>query len=250
MSITIEPLLGIGRVEPGDDLARLLAPPLAAIANPIRGDDVLVVCQKIVSKAEGRIVDLASVTPSARAVEFAGSYGKDAALVELALREATEVLRMENGHLITATGPGFICANSGIDRSNQNRDGDATLLPLDADDSARRLRAQLAEVSGMEVAIVISDTFGRPWRLGQLDVAIGSAGLEVLDDHVGRSDWGGRRLEHTLIAVADQIAAAAGLVMGKADGVPAVLVRGYPYRRAAAAGAAALVRPRSEDIFR
>ncbi len=250
MSITIEPLLGIGRVEPGDDLARLLAPPLAAIANPIRGDDVLVVCQKIVSKAEGRIVDLASVTPSARAVEFAGSYGKDAALVELALREATEVLRMENGHLITATGPGFICANSGIDRSNQNRDGDATLLPLDADDSARRLRAQLAEVSGMEVAIVISDTFGRPWRLGQLDVAIGSAGLEVLDDHVGRSDWGGRRLEHTLIAVADQLAAAAGLVMGKADGVPAVLVRGYPYRRAAAAGAAALVRPRSEDIFR
>jgi len=250
VSITIEPLLGIGRVEPGDDLARLLAPPLAAIANPIRGDDVLVVCQKIVSKAEGRIVDLASVTPSARAVEFAGSYGKDAALVELALREATEVLRMENGHLITATGPGFICANSGIDRSNQNRDGDATLLPLDADDSARRLRAQLAEVSGMEVAIVISDTFGRPWRLGQLDVAIGSAGLEVLDDHVGRSDWGGRRLEHTLIAVADQIAAAAGLVMGKADGVPAVLVRGYPYRRAAAAGAAALVRPRSEDIFR
>jgi coenzyme F420-0:L-glutamate ligase/coenzyme F420-1:gamma-L-glutamate ligase len=250
VSITIEALLGIGRVEPGDDLARLLAPPLVAIASPIRDDDVLVVCQKIVSKAEGRVVDLATVRPSVRAEEFAQSYGKDAALVELALREATEVLRMENGHLITATGPGFICANSGIDRSNQNRDGEATLLPLDADDSARRLRARLAEISGVEIAIVISDTFGRPWRLGQLDVAIGSAGLEVLDDHVGRSDWGGRRLEHTLIAVADQIAAAAGLVMGKADGVPAVLVRGYPYRRAAAAGAAALVRPRSEDIFR
>jgi coenzyme F420-0:L-glutamate ligase/coenzyme F420-1:gamma-L-glutamate ligase len=250
VSISIEPLFGIGRVEPGDDLARLLAPPLSSMSNPLRDDDVLVVCQKIVSKAEGRIVDLATVTPSARAVEFAASYGKDAQLVELALREATEILRMGNGHLITATGPGFICANSGIDRSNQNRDGEATLLPLDADASARRLRASLKEASGVELAIVISDTFGRPWRLGQLDVAIGSAGLEVLDDHAGRSDWGGRRLEHTLIAVADQLAAAAGLVMGKADGIPAVLVRGYPYRRGGGSGAASLVRPRSEDIFR
>lgn len=250
MSISIEPLLGIGLVEPGDDLARLLAPALSAMSHPLRDDDVLVVCQKIVSKAEGRIVDLATVTPSARAVEFAGSYGKDAALVELALHEATEILRMGNGHLITATGPGFICANSGIDRSNQNRDGDVTLLPLDADDSARRLRARLKETSGVDLAVVISDTFGRPWRLGQLDVAIGCAGLDVLDDHAGRSDWGGRRLEHTLIAVADQLAAAAGLVMGKADGIPAVLVRGFPYRRGGESGAASLVRPRSEDIFR
>jgi coenzyme F420-0:L-glutamate ligase/coenzyme F420-1:gamma-L-glutamate ligase len=250
VSISIEPLLGIGLVAPGDDLARLLAPALSAMSPPLRDDDVLVVCQKIVSKAEGRIVDLATVTPSARASEFARRYGKDAALVELALREATEILRMENGHLITATGPGFICANSGIDRSNQNRDGDATLLPLDADDSARRLQVRLRETAGVDLAVVISDTFGRPWRLGQLDVAIGCAGLDALDDHAGRSDWGGRRLEHTLIAVADQLATAAGLVMGKADGIPAVLVRGYPHRRGGESGAAALVRPRSEDIFR
>ena len=156
---------------------------------------------------------------------------------------------MGAGHLITATGPGFICANSGIDRSNQNRDGEVTLLPLDSDMSAARLRDALGERLGVTPAVLISDTFGRPWRLGQLDFAIGAAGFEVLDDHAGRTDWRGRKLEHTLIAVADQLAAAAGLVMGKSDGVPAVLIRGYAYRDGTA-GAAALVRPRAEDLFR
>lgn len=249
MSLSIHPLLGIGPVRPGDDLGALLAAALEPLAPKVATSDVLVVCQKIVSKAEGRVVDLATITPSPRALEFAAGQDKDAALVELALAEATEVLRMGGGHLITATGPGFICANAGIDRSNQNRDGEVTLLPIDADASARRLRAALAERLGVEPAIVVSDTFGRPWRLGQLDFAIGAAGLEVLDDHLGRPDWRGRKLEHTLIAVADQLAAAAGLVMGKADGVPAALIRGYAYRPGKA-GAADLVRPRAEDLFR
>jgi len=156
---------------------------------------------------------------------------------------------MRNGHLITATGPGFVCANAGIDRSNQARETDVTLLPVDADASARKVRTALEQVFGVEIAVVISDTFGRPWRLGQIDFAIGAAGIEVLDDHVGRRDWSGRVLEHTVIATADQLAAAAGLVMGKADGVPAVIVRGFGYHRGTAA-AADLVRPRDEDLFR
>jgi len=249
VSISVHPLLGVGSVSPGDDLGTLIAAALAPIEPRLQPSDVLVVCQKIVSKAEGRVVDLATVTPGPQAVEFAKGHEKDAALVELALAEATEVLRMGSGHLITATGPGFICANAGIDRSNQNREGEVTLLPVDADASARRLRAALAERLGVELGVLVSDTFGRPWRLGQLDFAIGAAGLEVLDDHAGRADWRGRRLEHTLIAVADQLAAAAGLVMGKADGVPAALIRGYAYR-AGNSGAATLVRPRDEDLFR
>jgi len=249
VSVSIHPLLGIGPVRPGDDLGALLADPLASLDPKLTDSDVLVVCQKVVSKAEGRIVDLATVTPGPRALEFAAGHDKDAALIELALSEATEVLRMGSGHLITATGPGFICANAGIDRSNQSRDGEVTLLPLDADASAERLRTTLGERLGARPAVIVSDTFGRPWRLGQLDFAIGAAGLEVLDDHAGRPDWRGRRLEHTLIAVADQLAAAAGLVMGKADGVPAALIRGYTYHPGNA-GAARLVRPRSEDLFR
>ena len=249
MSVSIHPLLGIGAVGPGDDLGALLAPSLSSLEPKLVQSDVLVVCQKIVSKAENRIVDLATVKPGPRAREFASGNEKDAALVELALAESTEVLRMGAGHLITATGPGFVCANAGIDRSNQNREGEVTLLPLDADASAERLREALGQRLGVRPAIVVSDTFGRPWRLGQLDFAIGAAGFEVLDDHAGRSDWRGRKLEHTLIAVADQLAAAAGLVMGKADGVPAVLIRGYAYR-SGKGGAAKLVRPRAEDLFR
>jgi coenzyme F420-0:L-glutamate ligase/coenzyme F420-1:gamma-L-glutamate ligase len=249
MAITMLPVSGMPLVKPGDDLAALLIAALEGSVGAVADNDIVVVCQKIVSKAEGRVVALANVTPRAEALRFAELYDKDAAVVELALAEAIEVLRMENGHLITATGPGFICANSGLDRSNQNTDGDATLLPEDADRSARGLRAAIDRHFGCRSAVVVSDTFGRPWRMGQLDVAIGAAGIEVLDDQEGSVDWRGRRLQHTLIAVADQIAAAAGLLMIKDAGVPAVLIRGCRYA-GGETGAAALVRPRKEDMFR
>lgn len=249
MSVSLHPVVGVGQVRPGDELASILATALRSSELSLQDRDVLIVCQKVVSKAEGRIVDLASVEPGARAREFADRYDKDPALVELVLRESREVLRMNDGHLITSTGPGFICANAGIDQSNQAGGGEVTLLPIDADASARQLREALGRTFGVEIAVVVSDTFGRPWRLGQIDFAIGAAGIEVLDDHAGRRDWSGRVLEHTVIASADQLAAAAGLVMGKADGVPAVVARGYAYRPGAS-GASDLVRPREDDLFR
>jgi coenzyme F420-0:L-glutamate ligase/coenzyme F420-1:gamma-L-glutamate ligase len=249
VSISLHPVIGVGPIRAGDDLASALASALRKNGPELRAGDVLVVCQKVVSKAEGRIVDLSTVEPGERARDFAQRYDKDPALVELVLRESCELLRMTDGHLITATGPGFICANAGIDRSNQAGESEVTLLPVDADASARALRAALGKLCAVDIAIVVSDTFGRPWRLGQIDFAIGAAGIEVLDDHVGRRDWSGRALEHTVIATADQLAAAAGLVMGKAEGVPAVVVRGCSYRRGTSA-AADLVRPRDEDLFR
>lgn len=249
MAIELIGLTGLPGITAGDDLGELLADAIKRDVGQIQAGDLLVVCQKIVSKAEGRIVVLGDVQPRPEAAEFAAAYDKDPAVIELALAEATEVLRMGDGHLITATGPGFICANSGLDRSNQNGEGQVTLLPLDSDASAEGLRRELSKRFGMDVAVIVSDTFGRPWRMGQLDVAIGAAGLAVLDDQDGSTDWTGRPLEHTLIAVADQIAAAAGLVMGKAEGVPAVLVRGSGF--AAGEGRAAeLVRPKETDLFR
>ena len=249
MSIVLLPIEGLPEIVPGDDLGLLLADALERTRYGVKEGDAVMICQKIVSKAEGRVVKLADVEASERANEFAAEYDKDPAMVELALRESTEVLRMGDGHLITATGPGFIAANSGIDRSNQLRDGQATLLPKDSDHSARELRAALVERFHVPVAVVITDTFGRPWRMGQVDVAIGAAGIEVLDDHEGRFDRSGRPLEHTLIAVADQLAAAAGLLMDKTDGVPAVLLRGYQYKPGQAE-AAELVRPKENDLFR
>jgi coenzyme F420-0:L-glutamate ligase/coenzyme F420-1:gamma-L-glutamate ligase len=249
VNISLHPVTGLGAIVPGDDLGALLAEAMRASNFSLVAGDVVVVCQKVVSKAEGRVVDLTAVTPGERATTFAGEYEKDPALIELVLREATEILRMTGGHLITATGPGFICANAGIDRSNQAGPGEVTLLPCDADLSARVLRETLKAAFGVELAVVVSDTFGRPWRLGQIDVAIGAAGLAVLDDHAGRTDWSGRVLEHTVIAVADQLAAAAGLAMAKGEGVPAVVVRGFHYSEGSV-GAAALVRPRDEDLFR
>lgn len=249
MSVTLHPLTDIPSVRPGDDLARQLGDALENSGLGLADHDVVVVCQKIVSKAEGRVVRLADVEPSERAREFAREFGKDPAVVELALQESVEVLRMGDGHLITATGKGFIAANSGLDRSNQAADGEVTLLPKDSDSSAASLRDRLMERFGCEVGVLLTDTWGRPWRMGQIDFAIGAAGIEVLDDFDGRTDWSGRPLEHTLMAVADQLSAAAGLLMGKAAGVPAVLIRGYRYR-AGTSDAGDLVRPRDADLFR
>ena len=247
--VSILPLGGIPAVRPGDDLAALLIEAIDRSGHGLRGRDVVVVCQKVVSKAEGRVVRLAEVEPGAKALAFAKKYEKDAAMVELVMRESTDILRMNDGHLITATGKGFVAANSGIDRSNQSAQGEVTLLPEDADRSAAALRARLVERYGVEVAVLVTDTFGRPWRLGQIDFTIGAAGMKVIDDHLGRTDWTGRELQHTVIAVADQAAAAAGMVMAKGGGIPAVLVRGLDYEPGDE-DAACLVRPKAQDLFR
>ena len=246
--VSIIPLTGIPAIGPDTDLARHIGDALAASAG-LCDRDILVVCQKVVSKSEGRVVRLRDVEPSEQALAFAKKYEKEPGLIELALQEATEVLRMTDGHLITATAKGFVAANSGVDRSNQATSDEATLLPLDSDASAATLRKRMFERFGADVAVVITDTFGRPWRLGQIDFAIGAAGMKVLDDHAGRIDWTGRVLEHTVIALADQVAAAAGMVMCKDRGIPAVLVRGFDYE-SGEENAGTLVRPRAQDLFR
>ncbi len=218
----------------------------------LQAGDVVVVSQKIVSKAEGRVRHLASAIPGAEARKLAAVLGKEPALVELILEESREVLRAERGVLIVETHHGLVCANAGIDSSNLPREGAVSLLPEDPDASARRIRAELQEASGVPVAVIVSDSFGRAWRLGQAEVAIGCAGLVPLDDWRGRVDANGRKLEATLIAVADEAAAAADLVRDKASRVPAAVIRGLGRHVTPedGPGAAALRRARDEDLFR
>jgi coenzyme F420-0:L-glutamate ligase/coenzyme F420-1:gamma-L-glutamate ligase len=224
---------------------------IAARAS-LEGGDVVVISQKVVSKAEGQVRRLSSVLPGAEARKLAAVLGKEPALVELILEESAEVLRAERGVLIVQTRHGFVCANAGIDSSNLPEPDTVCLLPEDPDASARRIRAEIAAAVGATVAVIVSDSFGRAWRLGQAEVAIGCAGLAPLDDWRGRRDSGGRELEATLIAVADEAAAAADLIRDKASGVPAAIVRGLGRHLSAenGPGAAALRRPRDEDLFR
>jgi len=233
---------GLPEVRPGDDLAAVLA----EAASPQSGD-VLVVAHKVVSKAEGRLRELAAVDPGPRARELAAEHGKDPRLVQTVLDETATLLRAERGVLICETHHGLICANAGVDQSNAP-EGHAVLLPEDPDRSARELRARL---SGRP-AVVISDSFGRAWRLGQVDVAIGAAGVAPLDDWRGRPDAHGRELRATDLAIADAVAAAADLARRKDAGEPAVLVRGLDHLVTDddGPGAAALRRPVSQDLFR
>jgi len=251
--IAIYPLNGIPEIYAGDDLAKLLR---VALDNaglwPLQSDDVLVVTQKILSKAEGRVVDLDQVEPSAEATELAETTRKDARLVELVLRESSGIVRAVPHVLITRHRLGHVMANSGIDRSNIGPGGTerALLLPVDPDGSAAALSRALANDEGIAPAVVISDSFGRPWRHGVVGVAIGAAGLPALVDRRGEDDRNGRRLEVTQVALADQIATAAALATGEgAEGIPAVLIRGLPLPDGEAP-AAALVRPLEEDLFR
>jgi coenzyme F420-0:L-glutamate ligase/coenzyme F420-1:gamma-L-glutamate ligase len=218
----------------------------------LRDGDVVVVSQKIVSKAEGRVRRLAAEIPGAEARRLAAVLGKEPALVELILEESREVLRAERGVLIVETHHGFVCANAGIDSSNMPEEGTVALLPEDPDASARRIRAEIAAANGGSVAMVVADSFGRAWRLGQVEVAIGCAGLSPLDDWRGRADAGGRELEATAIAIADEAAAAADLVRDKASRVPAVIARGLSRFVTVedGPGAQALRRHRDEDLFR
>jgi coenzyme F420-0:L-glutamate ligase / coenzyme F420-1:gamma-L-glutamate ligase len=214
--------------------------------------DVVVVSQKIVSKTEGRIRKLSSVIPGGEARRLAAVLGKEPALIELILAESREVLRAERGVLIVETNHGFVCANAGIDTSNLPEPDTVCLLPEDPDASARRIRAEIQAGTGAEPAVIVSDSFGRAWRLGQAEVAIGCAGLTPLDDWRGRTDTSGRELEATQIAIADEAAAAADLVRNKTSRVPAAIVRGLNHYVSSddGPGAGALRRPPSEDLFR
>ena len=226
---------------------------VAAAAPPdLAEDDVLVIAHKVVSKAEGRVRSLDEISPGERARELAAEHGKDARLVQAVLDESAELLRAHEGVFICATHHGFVCANAGVDQSNASRPGELILLPVDPDESARALRAGIGAALGVRPAVVISDSFGRAWRLGQNDVAIGAAGLTVLDDWSGRPDAYGRDLRVTSIAVADAAAAAADLARAKDDRRPAVLVRGLARYVTAddGPGAAALRRAPEHDLFR
>ena len=249
-SVTLIPIEGMPEVATGDDVGALIVEAVAAQRTPLQDADVLVVTQKVVSKAEGRVVDLRTVTPSALAAGFARRWDKDARVVEVALAEAVRVVRMENGVLITETRHGFVCANSGVDGSNVgSASGEiVTLLPEDPDASARRIRDRV-RAAGAEVAVILSDTFGRAWREGAANVAIGVAGIEPLWDYRGRTDTDGRELHSTVIAVADELAAAAELVTNKLDRVPAAIVRGYAYKPGES-GIAPVIRERAKDLFR
>jgi coenzyme F420-0:L-glutamate ligase/coenzyme F420-1:gamma-L-glutamate ligase len=242
------PLAGIGELGEDDDLAALLAD-AATRAGGLEEGDVVVVAQKAVSKVEGRVVQLDDVRPSARAVELAGPDG-DPRHVEVVLRETREVIRSRPPLVIAETHHGFVCASSGVDASNTPAAGTLVLLPLDPDASARRLRDRLRELTGITtVGVVVSDSFGRAWRQGTTDVALGVAGFAPLRDLRGTNDASGRPLQSTQIAVADEIAGAAELVMGKASGVPAAIVRGIDLPAGDGAGAD-LVMPRERDLFR
>ena len=246
--IRLRPLLGVPRIAAGDDLAGALAAAAQRSQVALRGA-VLVVCQKVVSKQEGRVVDLASIAPSAEAARIAAEDGKDPRQIEVILRETRRVVRRGHGVLITETHHGFVCANAGVDLSNAPADGYAVLLPVDPDASARRLRAELlARGADEPLGVVISDTFGRPWREGLVDVAIGSAGFRPLDDWRGRADLRGRELTVTVNATADQLAAAAGLLMAKDAGIPAVLCEGVTLEGDGTAQE--LVRKAAIDLFR
>ena len=240
------PVAGLPEIAAGDRLGELIAG-----AAEIRAGDCLVIAQKVVSKAEGRRRRLGDVKPSARAAELAEPLGKDPRLVELILAESTRIVRSERV-LIVETRSGLICANAGIDSSNAGGANEVLLLPADPDASARRLRAEIASVCGVRPAVIVGDSFGRPWRVGQTEVAIGCAGLDPLDDWRGRTDRDGRELEATLIATADQLAAAADLVRDKASGIPAVTIRGLSHlvTDADGPGAITLQRNPAEDLFR
>ena len=243
---------GLPEIAARDRLGTLIAGAIGAAGEELDAGDIVVISQKVVSKAEGRVRDLALVEPGRRAREMAGGLGKDPRLVELILGESRAVVRAERGVLIVETRGGWICANAGIDASNVPGDLSVTLLPEDPDASARRVRAELDAATGVAPAVVIADSFGRPWRLGQADVAIGCAGLTPLDDRRGQRDRAGRELAVTEIAVADQVAAAADLARTKESGSPACLIRGLERFVSAdhGPGARVLRRPERNDLFR
>jgi coenzyme F420-0:L-glutamate ligase/coenzyme F420-1:gamma-L-glutamate ligase len=250
--VEIVALDGIPEIAPGDDLAAILGDAIERMTGflPLREDDVLVVTQKIVSKSENAIVDLATIEPRPEAVAFAERWDRDPRQIEVVLREARRVVRMERGVLITETQHGFVCANGGVDASNVGPASGhvVTLLPRDPDASAETIRDAIRARFGVDLAVIVSDSFGRPWRWGIVDVAIGVSGLEPMEDLRGTPDADGRIMKSTVRASADEIASAAELALGKTSGRPAAIVRGARPRRGEGSIGAALM-PREFDLF-
>ena len=240
---------GIPEAVPGMDLVAVILEAAQAQGISVEGEDILVITQKIVSKSEGELVDLATVTPSSLAEEWAEAYDRDPRMIEVALRESRRISRMDRGILVTETRHGFYCVNSGVDASNVPGESIVTLLPKDPDASARRIREGVHERTGFRVAVIITDTWGRPWREGLTNFAIGAAGMDVLKDYRGTQDPHGHELQATAIAVADELAAAAELVMGKVDQIPVAIIRGYPYSPAEGT-ARDLIREPDRDLYR
>jgi len=247
--IRLMPIPVSGEILPGDSILEKFLSSLLRQRQSFQAGDILVVKHKIVSKAEGRLVDLATIKPSASSVTWAKKYRLDARVIELALRESRAVIRRKNGVLITETHHGFLCANSGIDVSNVNGGRHALLLPKDPDRSARQLHRELKKRTGLAVPVIITDSFGRPWREGLADHCIGIAGMKPLRDDRGRRDPHGYKLQASIEAVADELAAAAGLVCGKLNRTPACIVRGFPHEPARG-GVRDLLRPAKTDLFR
>jgi coenzyme F420-0:L-glutamate ligase/coenzyme F420-1:gamma-L-glutamate ligase len=241
-------LRDVPEVQQGADVAGVVQQALAAAGQTPRNGDVLVVTHKIVSKAEGQLVDMRTVAPSALARSFAETWGKDPRHVEVVLRESVRIVRMDHGIIISQTPHGFICANAGVDASNVPGDESLCLLPRDPDASARALRESLVAATGADIAVVITDSFGRPWRNGIVNIAIGVAGIAPLVDYRGQPDDYGRVMSVSVIAVADEIASAAELVMGKVSRCPLVLVRGYSYQHGNST-AREIVMDRAMDLF-
>ena len=239
---------GIPEVVEGDEVAALIDRALRAASIELADGDIFVVAQKIVSKAEGRIVKLESVEPSPRAQEWAAAYDKDPRVVEVVLRESKRIVRMERGVLIAETEHGFVCANAGVDASNV-AEGTVTLLPKDPDASAQKIRSALEDAFGVRIAVIVSDTFGRPWREGLVNVALGVSGIAPLIEYRGQEDSHGNALKVTVIAVADELASAAELVMKKSAGVPVAIIRGFDYE-ASEASSGELIRRAELDLFR
>jgi coenzyme F420-0:L-glutamate ligase/coenzyme F420-1:gamma-L-glutamate ligase len=248
-SVTITGIEGIPEIKAGDDLGSIIVAALDRQAIEFRPDDLLIVTQKVVSKAEDRVVDLAGVAPSALASELAANWDKDPRHVEVVLRETKRIVRMDHGVIICETRHGFVCANAGVDASNVPGNDRLLLLPVDPDASAQRIRSRIRELRGADVPVIISDTFGRPWRAGYTEVAIGVAGMLPILDYVGKLDAQGRELRATWICVADELASAAELVTGKSNQVPVTLIRGYPVPRGEGS-ARELVRQAERDMFR
>lgn len=245
--VEVLPVSGLPEFEPGMEIGGEIA-----VRAELTAGDVVVVSQKIVSKVEGRVRRLSAAIPGAEARRLGAELGKEPALVELILQESREVLRAERGVLIVETRHGFVCANAGVDSSNLPEEGTVSLLPEDPDASARRIREEIRTAAGAAPAVIVSDSFSRSWRLGQIEVAIGCAGIAPLDDWRDRRDGGGRKLDATLIAIADEAACAADLVRDKASRVPVAVVHGLDRYVGSddGPGAAALRRPRDEDLFR
>jgi coenzyme F420-0:L-glutamate ligase/coenzyme F420-1:gamma-L-glutamate ligase len=242
-------ITGIPEIVPGDNLAEILLQALLRQRIPLEERDILVVKQKIVSKAEGRLVRLKDVIPSEFARYIAVQTGKDPRHIEVILRETKRIVKMDRGILIVETKQGFVCANAGVDESNIAEEEVVSLLPLDSDASAQRIREYLIQRTGKSLAVIISDTFGRPWREGLVDVALGVCGLKPIRDYKGQKDPYGHLLKATEIAIADELASAAELVLGKTAGIPAALIKGYSYLIENGKGID-LIRPAERDLFR